>query len=53
MIAEDDGYALIDVLNDESDIVAEVPVTHDGFRYLAKKLKWKWENREECEALHE
>ena len=38
--AEDSGL-VVDVLNAEGDIVAEYPITRDGFEYLRSRLKFK------------
>jgi hypothetical protein len=39
----------IDVLNKDGDIIQEVNVTRDGFEYLRSRLKFRWENRDECQ----
>ena len=43
---QDDGsHCLLDILDKQGDIVQDYPITHSGFEYLRRSLKFKW-NRE-------
>ena len=50
---EERMYAMIDVWDDDADIVAEFQTDREGFNYLRRKLKFKWENRDEWKSNRE
>lgn len=44
----DDADIMLDVLDEEGDIIDEVPIDREAFEYLRRKLRFRWENRDEC-----
>jgi hypothetical protein len=41
--AIDESDCMIDVLDEDGDIIQEVPVTRRGFEYLRRSLHFRWE----------
>ncbi len=37
---------MIEILDDNDDIIQEVPITKKGFEYLRRKLRFRWERGE-------
>lgn len=41
MLAKDEAALMIDILNSDGDIIQDVPVNRQGFRYLRRIVKFK------------
>lgn len=41
------GYAVVDVLNRDGDIIQDIVITRNQYRALKMRLKFEWENRDE------